>query len=210
MDVKAFEDNRWSTFSQKPEFRHRAALELIEGGRVLDFACGDGALLELLKERGVEAMGVDISDEAVAACKRKGLEAVLMQPGASWPFPDKSFDCVVMLDVLEHVYDPQSILNEARRVSKDFLLIGVPNFSSLPARLQGLFGNVPENNLPHKGHIYWFNYLILRRIIGESKLELVSIRMNSFSLFRAMSWAVRMAPNMLALSFVAKARIKSE
>ena len=45
-------------------------------GPVLDVGCGRGTFLELLRERGVEAVGVDSSDQAVETCRRKGFEKV--------------------------------------------------------------------------------------------------------------------------------------
>jgi 2-polyprenyl-3-methyl-5-hydroxy-6-metoxy-1,4-benzoquinol methylase len=46
-----------------------------ECGRVLDLGCGRGEFLELMKEAGIEAGGVDISEECVALCRSKGLRA---------------------------------------------------------------------------------------------------------------------------------------
>ena len=207
MSVTEFENTRWSTFAQKAEFRHHAALDLIHGGRVLDFACGDGVLLELLGHKGIDATGLDISEAGVAACRAKGLRAEVLEVGATWPFPDDSFDYVVMLDVLEHVYDPALLLKEARRVSKEFVIIGVPNFSSLPARLQVLCGAVPENNRPHKGHVYWFNYPILRKHLTQSNLQVVEERMNSFSIFKHFgTFFTWLSPNLFSLSFVVRVK----
>jgi len=55
-----------------------------------------------------------------------------------------------MLDILEHLYYPKALLLEASRVA-DKVIFSVPNFSSLPARMQTLFGLVPENNTAKKG-----------------------------------------------------------
>jgi 2-polyprenyl-3-methyl-5-hydroxy-6-metoxy-1,4-benzoquinol methylase len=43
---------------------------------VLDVGCGRGTFLELLRERGIEAVGVDSSELAVETCRRKGFEQV--------------------------------------------------------------------------------------------------------------------------------------
>lgn len=47
--------------------------------RVLDLGCGRGVFLKLLAESGIEGVGVDSSAEAVAFCKRQGLENVSQQ-----------------------------------------------------------------------------------------------------------------------------------
>src|SRR4051794_24930561 len=66
-----------------------------EGGtqsalRILDVGCGTGANLEMLAQYGV-AEGVDVSDDAIEFCRRKGLKA---QKGLAetLPFADQTFD----------------------------------------------------------------------------------------------------------------------
>ena len=207
MSVITFEDKRWKEHPQKKEFRHKACASMIAGGTVLDIGCGDGLLLKMLREQGVTAAGVDISPEAVVQCRAAGFEAAEHNLDGTLPYADNSFDAVTMLDILEHVYDPQFVLQEAARVARTNVIIGVPNFSSLPARLQVLLGKVPENNRPHKGHLYWFNWLVLDEVTRMAGLRPVEIRMNTFSPFSKLgSFAQRFWPNMFALSFVSKYR----
>ena len=202
MDITEFENKRWHGHKQKVEFRHRAAAELARTGLVLDIGCGDGLLLGLLKEKGVAAEGVDISEEAVATCRANNLTASVHGFNDPLPYQNEAFEYAVLLDVLEHVYDPATLLTEAARVSKK-VIVGVPNFSSLPARLQVLRGKVPENNAPHKGHLYWFNQKVLERVARESGLHIVQERCNTFFPFSKMGamWT-RLWPNFFALSFV--------
>jgi methionine biosynthesis protein MetW len=200
MEVQAFENTRWGTKPQQEQFRHTAALKLIKGGLVLDVGCGDGFFLSLLKKAGLEAEGIDISDIAVAHARDRGLTArqgdFAREP---LPFKDHSFSTVVALDVLEHVYDPLRVLEEMKRVTAGTIIISVPNFSSLPSRLQTLLGKVPENNRPHKGHIYWFNWLVLSALLQKSGLTLLRTRINA-------PWGLtflgRIFPNLFALSYV--------
>lgn len=180
MDVQTFENIRWSEKPQRAEFRHRAAVGLVPKGTALDVGCGDGLLLMMLGQKGVVAKGIDLSDVAVAQCKAKGLTALQGDfTKDPLPFADRSFDTVIALDVLEHVYDPEAVLKEMIRVSSKNIIIGVPNFSSLPARLQTLFGKVPENNHPHKGHIYWFNWMVLTTLVRKNNLRIIELRVNA-------------------------------
>lgn len=207
-DVESFEDERWRSFSQPQEFRHAAALALITEGPTLDIGCGDGLLLGLLKERGIAAQGADISGEAVRQCMARGLVAHVYDPVRPLPYADGSFETVVLLDVLEHVYEPESLLREAARVAHTDVIVGVPNFSSLPARMQVMRGLVPENNQPNKGHVYWFNKRVLDRVARDAGLTEVELRMNTFRPFTSLpQWLVRVFPNALALSFVGKYRV---
>ncbi|MEK7553999.1 MAG: methionine biosynthesis protein MetW [Patescibacteria group bacterium] len=211
MNVHKFEDTRWAKDDQKICFRHEAALGMIERGNVLDLGSGDGLFLSLLKQKGIEGEGLDISKNGIAKTRAKGLTASFFDFNKPIPFADNTFDTVVMLDVLEHLYAPETLLKEAARVSKKYVIIGVPNFSSLPARLQALFGRVPENNRSNKGHIYWFNHAILLSMLSASGLVVDVMRVNTFLervpvLSHLMRFLARAWPNLFALSFVAKAR----
>lgn len=195
---------------QTIEFRHRAALALIAGGSVLDLGCGDGLLLTLLKDRIDKSVGLDISPEAIRKATTRGCDARVHSFDEPLPFEAGAFDTVVLLDVLEHLYDPMLVLKEAARVARQRIIVGVPNFSSLPARLQMLLGKVPENNRPNKGHLYWFNHTVLREIAGAAGLELATLYTNTFRPFSLLGeWPTRLLPNLLALSFVAELRAKS-
>lgn len=210
MSTKAFEDTRWSTTPQKKEFRHEQALSLTQGGPVLDVGCGDGLMLSCYKEQGIEAEGVDLSDVAVSLCTSKGLKATQGDfTTTPLPFSDSSFQTVLALDVLEHVYNPDYVLAEIARVTKGDVIISVPNFSSFPARLQVLFGKVPENNRPNKGHVYWFTWSVLQSLLRKHNLQLDVVSVNTTwgrypLLGMLMKWLGTIAPSFFALSFVVR------
>lgn len=180
---------------------------------VLDVGAGDGFFLGILKERkGMAGVGVDLSSEACAKAAKKGLDVrVADLEREPLPFADESFGSVVLLDVLEHFFRPQEVLKEASRVSKEDIIVGVPNFSSLPARVQTFFGRVPENNKPRKGHVYWFTWKELNRQLIEAGFKIEETRFNANfqrlpvvgGIFNALAG---MWPSLFALSFVVRAR----
>ena len=96
--------------------------------RILDVGCGTGANLEMLSQYG-EAEGVDVSDDALEFCRRKGLK---VQKGLAetLPYPDETFDITTALDVVEHLDDDIAGLKEMYRVTKrgGYSLIFVPAF----------------------------------------------------------------------------------
>lgn len=96
--------------------------------RILDVGCGTGANLEMLKQYG-EAEGVDVSDDALEFCRKKGLK-VHKGLAEELPFEDESFDLVTALDVVEHLDDDVAGLKEMHRILKKDgkTLIFVPAF----------------------------------------------------------------------------------
>ena len=96
--------------------------------RILDVGCGTGANLEMLKQYG-DSEGVDVSDDALEFCRKKGL-TVHKGLAEKLPFDDETFDLVTALDVIEHLDDDVSGLEEMRRVLKTGgkTLIFVPAF----------------------------------------------------------------------------------
>ena len=96
--------------------------------RILDIGCGTGANLEMLAQFG-SAEGVDVSDDALEFCRRKGLK---VQKGLaeSLPYADETFDITTALDVVEHLDDDIAGLKEMHRVTKTEgrSLIFVPAF----------------------------------------------------------------------------------
>jgi SAM-dependent methyltransferase len=92
-------------------------------GRTLDVGCGIGDLLACRKN----TIGVDINKKMVDWCLSQGYSAELMQAD-KLPYFDGSYDSVIIDNVLEHIIEPQAILNEVRRVLVDngVLIVGVP------------------------------------------------------------------------------------
>jgi SAM-dependent methyltransferase len=99
---------------------------------ILDVGCGTGANLEMLSQFG-DAEGVDVSPEALAFCRERGLKKVRQGEAEHLPYDDSSFDLVTGLDVVEHLDDDIAGLKEMRRVLRPggYALLFVPAFMFL-------------------------------------------------------------------------------
>lgn len=100
--------------------------------RILDVGCGTGANLLMLSKYG-DAEGVDISEDALAFCRERGLEKVKHGAAEELPYEDGTFDLVTALDVVEHLDDDVASLREMRRVLRPDgrVLLFVPTFMFL-------------------------------------------------------------------------------
>jgi SAM-dependent methyltransferase len=99
---------------------------------ILDVGCGTGANLEMLSQFG-DAEGVDVSQDALAFCRERGLKNVRHGEAEKLPYDDGTFDLVTALDVVEHLDDDVAGLSEMWRVLKPGgrALLFVPAFMFL-------------------------------------------------------------------------------
>lgn len=103
---------------------------------LLDFGCGGGKYLGACKRRfGCRTIGMDFNPSLFPALRANGHE-VLDVSDASWmSLADCTVDLVVMSHVLEHVYNPRSVLSQVHRVLKPggLLDLGLPNPNGVSA-----------------------------------------------------------------------------
>lgn len=98
---------------------------------MLDIGCGRGTLVTYARDEGIEAVGFDFSEWAVSdegrypRCKREWL--TVHDAIKPFPYPDKSFDLVVALDLMEHIYLPDLpfVISEIRRVAKKWVFLQI-------------------------------------------------------------------------------------
>lgn len=94
-----------------------------EGAAVLDIGCGRGEMLEVFREAGIDARGIDLNDECVALCRGKGLEAEKADLFAYLSaLPDSALGGVMCCQVVEHL--PPERVPEMIRLAHDKLRKG--------------------------------------------------------------------------------------
>ena len=130
--------------------------------RILDVGCGTGANLIMLSKYG-DAEGVDISEDALAFCRERGLDKVKLGAGEELPYEDNTFDLVTAFDVVEHMDDDLAGLREMRRVLQPGgrVLLFVPTFMFL----WGL-----QDDVSHHRRRYRLSQL--RRVVEQAGFEI--------------------------------------
>ena len=87
------------------------------GEFILDLGCGDGQLTQRIAATGAHVLGVDASQEMVAAARERGIEAEQAN-AESLPFHDATFDAVFSNAALHWVRDQDAMLAQVHRVLK--------------------------------------------------------------------------------------------
>ena len=132
------------------------------GDNVLDVGCGIGAYARALQPLGISWTGCERREDFVAMMREGGLNAVLSKDGL--PFPDRSFDAAICIEVLEHVEDFHAFLAEIARVVRGRTLFSVPNFGAIP--VTSAFYAVPWHML-EADHKNFFTTNSLRELLQQ-------------------------------------------
>ena len=139
----------------KPEFKIISTL-IKKGSHVLDIGCGDGILMEYLKdEKKVNIRGIEISKSKVQNCIAKGLTVIEGNAEKDLKqFPDNSFDYLVLSQTLQAFLNPENVIKELLRIGKQ-AIVTIPNFGYWKIRLHLLLkGTMPvTRTLPEE----WYN-----------------------------------------------------
>lgn len=147
-------------------------------GTLLEAGCGDGALLSRLVDRIGGVVGVDISSKA---CKISALRVknahVLQCDLHHLPFQNEIFDCIFMIDTIEHLPQPSKALKEAHRTMKNrgFLILTTPNgFPICLARIEDKFKGKKS-----PGEWQPYDQLLspqqLKKLLTKSKIQIMKM-----------------------------------
>jgi len=137
-------------------------------GSLLEIGCGRGELLEIARRAGFKVYGCDLQRSPALD---PGIQMHL-GPIDSSAFPDQSFDCIVMRNTLEHLFDPGKELETCRRLLKTggLLYLKVPNGAyehgwrcRLMMRQSHVFGP--------PWHLNYFTQTTLRRLLLQKGFQ---------------------------------------
>lgn len=110
--------------------------------KILDWGCGPGGNFEFLNKYG-DVTGVDSSDEAIAACKQKGINNVVKAGNLNEFNSDTKFDLVANFDVLEHISEDEEFLRGLHKFisPNGYVLFAVPAYQFLWSSLDEVLGH---------------------------------------------------------------------
>jgi SAM-dependent methyltransferase len=168
------------TLKKSPLSSHSQLLGMVgpSSRRVLDVGCGQGELGYALRQRGHTVTGIDVRpprfalDEFIEADISRGLPPLA---------PGRTFDVILLADVLEHMADPLGLLREVegRLAEGGTLLVSLPNAVHWSVRLQVATGKFDYTNkgILDRGHLRFFTKASAERLFAEAGLRSLSHRM---------------------------------
>jgi SAM-dependent methyltransferase len=130
------------------------------GSTVLDVGCGHGAYGYALSKEGPQCFGCDINEEYLREAVQHGFPVAAVD--SILPFPDRSFDTVLLFEVIEHVPDLQPLLKEAFRVARRNVLVTVPNSEDIEVMKSN---DVTYAHMLSSDHVNFFDAASLRKLL---------------------------------------------
>jgi 2-polyprenyl-3-methyl-5-hydroxy-6-metoxy-1,4-benzoquinol methylase len=189
------------------------ALSGAKKGKLLDVGCGFGYLLAIAKERGWDTCGVEFNRKRVDFILEKyGIE-VFCGELENAGFQTDSFDVVTIVEVLEHIPDPNLFLREISRIIKKDGIVAIvtPNVESFYAKTD------PNWWTPY--HFYHFSSKTLEAILAKNGIRIVRVVINPHfetrknenrffkvrkNLFANFRWGIVLIRRILTLGVVAR------
>lgn len=152
--------------------KHTSVEEMFKDKEVLDIGCGAGGKTIYYASQGVKKIvGVEIlskyKEEAENLAKKYNLEQkfeFVAADASQTPFPDESFDTIIMNDAMEHVDEPEKVLDECYRILK---------------KNGKLYLNFPPYNHPYGAHLSdaiampWVHVFFSEKTLIDTYKELV-------------------------------------
>jgi SAM-dependent methyltransferase len=184
---------KWFLNSQNQaiaDSQYHLMLEMLKahpGQCILDIGCGLGKGLSFCHEKGMRVTGIDPSPYMLDIAKKNLGDHIELHRGKAenLPFDDNSFNYASLITSLEFVDDPKKALEEACRVAKDKIFIGIINrytFKRFQLRIKGLFTDTVYN------HAIFFSIWDLKQLLfdllGDVPIHWQSIPMRPLALDR--------------------------
>ncbi len=183
--IKSCSDSPAPAGTRVPEWKQEEHSKLLDAiaslgvrdGLLLDVGCFSGMFLINAEKRGYTPSGIEPNREAYLHLKNDLKLNVIQESLSAARFPADTFSVVSMLDVIEHVSDPVSELQEVCRILRPggLLVLSTPNVAGLPQRIvqakRRLFGQewCPIDDVPW--HLWGFTADTLSRCVEKASFK---------------------------------------
>jgi 2-polyprenyl-3-methyl-5-hydroxy-6-metoxy-1,4-benzoquinol methylase len=173
-------DHRPAEWTQENFEYHYDFFKPYVKGTLLDFGCGEGQFLNWMKPFCERGYGVDIAPEAITRARENcsGVDFQVMENG-QLSFQEELFDAVCAVDVLEHLMDAETALEEIHRVLKPggHLLIATSELTVLKMIMISLYSLDNYFN-PASPHVRHFTRRNLERLLAHKGFQPAAYQKN--------------------------------
>lgn len=159
-------------------------IDCIKIGKMLDVGCTNGDWGKIWVNKGWDVHGVDINIDNIKRARTKGIKAEFCDCNAQkLPFSDNEFDFIFAGEIIEHLVDTDSFIQDLYRClkPKGKLIITTPNLTSFENRMRILLGIYPiwvDYSLEGSGHLRAYTPRVLKKQCEKHNLKLLKHKGN--------------------------------
>ena len=175
-------DQKSAKYFSGPRRDFLTALPDNPNAEILEIGCGDGSMgaLALTQNKCGRYVGVELFERAGEIARAK-LTSVLVGnvETLEFPWPEKTFDALVMSEVLEHLIDPWQLLRRLHPLMKDnaLVLASSPNVGQYKVIKGLIFGKweLTDIGVMDRTHLRWFTPQSYRDMFEQSGFEVIDV-----------------------------------
>jgi len=180
---------------------------LLPGSSLLDVGSGDGGvLMHITKSVKLgRTIAADVSEYALTHLKSQGFDTVtfnINDPQAITQIP--AVDYITLLEVLEHLPDPETLLAQLEKKASKSIFFSFPNTGYFAYRLRLLFGRFPVQwRLQPGEHLRFWTYRDLKWWLDQ----LGYAQRATIYTYEGLPFLNRLCPSWFAMGFVVELKI---
>jgi 2-polyprenyl-3-methyl-5-hydroxy-6-metoxy-1,4-benzoquinol methylase len=191
-DREALDIDQWlETTEEDDKRRYQFVKEKITNKAVLDFGCGIGGFLNLVKNSASKADGVELEKALQSSFKQRKLNVF-----SNLSLVRGKYDVITAFHVVEHLEKPKEILKQLSKfLTEDGeMIIEVPNSNDA---LLTLYENKPFQNFTYwSQHLFLFNEKTITELVKQAGLKLNWIKhIQRYSLSNHLYWLAKGKPS---------------
>jgi 2-polyprenyl-3-methyl-5-hydroxy-6-metoxy-1,4-benzoquinol methylase len=156
---------------------------------VLDIGCGEGHMAEELRTAGNVVTGLDVLERPAKLGALEQYISCDLENGFVTSIPQlrrKKFDCILLLDILEHLRRPEVILEHCHPLldTDGQLIVSLPNVANIYVRLMLLIGhfNSKERGILDRTHVHFYTRRTAKQLLVENGYVVVKEKMTAMPL----------------------------
>jgi 2-polyprenyl-3-methyl-5-hydroxy-6-metoxy-1,4-benzoquinol methylase len=206
--------NNVYAYSEKPFSVYDQVFKILDARHartILDIGCNNGYVGEHYPT--AEFYGIEKNAACAARSRNVGYKQVITADLDSFTPPQLStmpkFDAILILDVLEHLIRPATVLDLLKPYLKEggVFIISLPNIAEIRMRLSLLLGrfNYTDKGTLDRTHLHFYTAQTAKALIEEAGCHIISINFRSV-FFKNLIWDNTILGTLLALGFIIVAK----